>query len=197
MNNTQMQLSDNVTELESKDDLHNEEDEGKCLSVNCFLAEVPNLSKLDEKKQDIPFNNKVFEDSVNYTFSVEKIIHLATQLENPSISLKAFFSKSPETVAKVFEDVVNTNEISKLNDFNNEETWLEWLDDQQLYGWLIQVTIPKILFYLDDKVFCYTWDYPDYKWFYAETYEMAISKAKEWIIGETNKKSNSCHLYSK
>lgn len=186
MNYKQMKISEKASELKSNDDSPNGKAKNKCISVNYILRESPNLPKLDEKELDIPFNNKkMYEESVNYIFSVEKIFHLASQFENPPSDLKVFFSESPKTIAEVFEDAVNVNEIFKSDDFENMETWLEWLGDHQLYGWLVLVIIPDILFD-DDGSICYTWDLFTYKWFYAETYERAISKAKKWIIDERN-----------
>ena len=148
------------------------------------LLKETNLPKIDEGKLGIwDFNKKMRDDSSKSFYSVNQIIHLATQLINPSDQLEDFFDEHPETVKSVFEGAVDEKAISYLDDLDNYNKWMNWLEDHKVFGWLVQLHMPEIIHC--HKYISYSWNLCTVRWFYAETYELALTKGREWIKKET------------
>lgn len=155
------------------------------------LLKEQNLPELNESELGISDFNKNIVDEDNL-LSVESIIHLAAQFNKPCSALQDFLELELEDIKKTFEGSVKPKALLNA-DYDLFDDWTDWMIDHELYGWLIQVMMPKIKYIKQDS-YTYTWSIIHPKWIYAETYELAYAKAKAWQQEELKKLNNNNNI---
>ena len=155
------------------------------------LLKEQNLPELNESELGISDFNKNIVDEDNL-LSVETIIHLAAQFNNPCSALEDFLELDLEDIKKTFKGSVKPEALSNT-DYDLVDDWISWMFDYELYGWLIQVMMPEVK-YIKQVSYTYTWSIIHPKWIYAETYELAYAKAKAWQQEELKKLNNNNNI---
>lgn len=155
------------------------------------LLKEQDLPKLNESELGISdFNKNIFDE--DNQLSVETIIHLAAQFNNPCSALEDFLELDLEDIKQTFEGSVKPKALLNA-DYDLVDDWTSWMIDHELYGWLIQVMMPEVKYIKQDS-YTYTWSIIHPKWIYAETYELAYAKAKAWQQEELKKLNNNNNI---
>ena len=153
------------------------------------------LPNLDEEALGISSKNMdlVTEIEDGHEWAIENAFHIASQAVHLSEAFVEFFSDyDAEFIHKALVGEMSEKGIRWLNemltaDQISREDISEFLHEFKLYGWFLQAAKP-VVEPCDDGESCYfSWGYYSTQWFYAETYELALAKARAWVA-ETHAK---------
>lgn len=112
---------------------------------------------------------------------LERVIYIAGALgaqEAPSDEITEFLEEVSKTdVARLFGSLPGS--VAEALDRNDIEGLCEWLVQQQLLGFLVQVSTPVMAKHGDGSIF--DWGYHRRHWVYAYDFEAALISGFAWV----------------
>jgi hypothetical protein len=123
-------------------------------------------------------HTEINETLFEHTIRIENLIYLAGALTTDSLPpvLNDLIEEDPDRVSETFPEMPS----SILEDEDSAvESVREWLVDNQLLGFMVQVATP-VMTPLSADAWRYSWGYYRTQWIYAETLAEALSKATRW-----------------
>ena len=153
------------------------------------------LPILDEEALGITSKNLdlVAEIEGGHEWAIENTIHIASQtLHLSETFLEFFIDFDADFIHKAFAGEISEKATRWLNDMLDADDVTrddvsEFIHEFKLYGWFLQAAKPVVTPCGDGESCHYSWGYYSTQWIYAETYELALDKARVWVA-ETHAK---------
>ena len=147
------------------------------------------LPILDEEALGITSKNLdlVAEIEGGHEWAIENTIHIASQALHLSETFLEFFSDfDADFIHKAFAGEISEKATRWLDDMLDADDVTrddvsEFIHEFKLYGWFLQAAKPVVTPCGDGESCHYSWGYYSTQWIYAETYELALDKARAWV----------------